>query len=134
MRGAADVHRLVEGNFLVVDEAILPKILLAFLLLLRVVVGDVGGVTTPVVAVVALHHLVVLRLFHHLHLVDAALAVPVRPGGGDLAEADTAGVALALPLVPAGQRLDGGAIGYFLVVTTTTTTTTTTTVTTRKYP
>ena len=38
-------------------------------------VGDLGGVAPPVVAVVALHHVVVLRLLHHLHLVDTPLAV-----------------------------------------------------------
>merc|ERR1712080_665480 len=47
-RSPADVGCLVEGD------------------LLGLVVGHVGGVTPPVVGVVALHHIVVLCLLHHL--------------------------------------------------------------------
>merc|ERR1719167_1762811 len=74
-RGPADSGGLVEGDLLVVDEAVLPEVLLAVLLLLGLVVGGVGGVAPPVVGVVALHHVVVLRLLHHLHLVDAPLSI-----------------------------------------------------------
>merc|ERR550534_2010723 len=45
-RSSADLDSLVEGNLLVLDEAVLPEVLLALLLLLRVVVGDVGGVAS----------------------------------------------------------------------------------------
>merc|ERR1712066_296101 len=76
----ADLHGLVEGDLLVLDETTLPEVLLALLLLLGLVVGDVGGVAPLVVAVVALHHVVVLGLLHHLHLVDTSLTV--RPGRG----------------------------------------------------
>ncbi len=41
--------------------------------LLCLVGGGVGGVAAPVVRVVAGHHVVVLRLLHHLHLVHAPL-------------------------------------------------------------
>merc|ERR1712183_33166 len=51
----ADLHGLVEGDLLILDEAVLPEVLLALLLLLGLVVGDVGGVAPLVVAVVALH-------------------------------------------------------------------------------
>merc|ERR1712066_1102268 len=54
----ADLHGLVEGDLLVLDETTLPEVLLALLLLLGLVVGDVGGVAPLVVAVVALHHVV----------------------------------------------------------------------------
>merc|ERR1719397_52329 len=74
-RGPAHGGCLVEGDLLVLDEAALPEVLLAVLLLLGLVVGGVGGVTPPVVGVVALHHVVVLRLLHHLHLVDAPLPI-----------------------------------------------------------
>merc|ERR1719150_3648027 len=79
-RGAADLDGLVEGNLLVLDEASLPEVLLAVLLLLGLVVGDVGGVAPLVVAVVALHHVVILGLLDHLHLVDAPLAVVTGAG------------------------------------------------------
>merc|ERR1719339_156014 len=74
-RGPANGGSLVEGNLLVLDEATLPEVLLAVLLLLRLVVGGVGGVAPPVVGVVALHHVVVLRLLDHLHLVDTPLSI-----------------------------------------------------------
>merc|ERR1719397_471379 len=74
-RGPTDGGSLVEGDLLVLDEAALPEVLLAVLLLLGLVVGGVGGVAPPVVGVVALHHIVVLRLLHHLHLVNAPLPI-----------------------------------------------------------
>merc|ERR1711973_812376 len=55
--GPANLDGLVEGDLLVVDEAVLSEVLLALLLLLGLVVGDVGGVAPPVVGVVALLHL-----------------------------------------------------------------------------
>merc|ERR1711913_117403 len=76
----ADLNGLVEGDLLVLDETTLPEVLLALLLLLGLVVGDVGGVAPLVVAMVALNHVVVLGLLHHLHLVDTSLTV--GPGGG----------------------------------------------------
>merc|ERR1711863_34702 len=57
-RSPADLNGLVEGDLLVLDETVLPEVLLALLLLLGLVVGDVGGVAPLVVAVVALHHVV----------------------------------------------------------------------------
>merc|ERR550532_2721585 len=77
----ADLHRLVEGDLLVIDEAALPEVLLALLLLLWLVVGDVGGVAPLVVAVVALHVVFVLDHLHHLHLVDTSLTVIVGSDG-----------------------------------------------------
>jgi len=75
---SAHLDGLVEGDLLVVDETVLSEVLLALLLLLGLVVGDVGGVTPPVVGVVALHHIVVLCLLHHLHLVNTPLTVSTR--------------------------------------------------------
>ena len=85
--GPAHLDGLVDGNLLVVDEAALPEVLLALLLLLGLVVGHVGGVAPPVVGVDTLHSLVILGLLDHLDLVDALLAVGAGPGGGDSAEA-----------------------------------------------
>ena len=87
-RSSADLDSLVEGNLLVLDETTLSEVLLAFLLLLGVVVGDVAGVAPPVVGMVTLDHLVVLGLLNHLDLVDATLAVPARAGGRNVSEAD----------------------------------------------
>ena len=78
----AHLNGLVEGNLLVVDEAVLPEVLLALLLLLGLVVGDVAGVAPPVVGMVTLDSLVVLGLLNHLDLVDATLSVTTGAGGG----------------------------------------------------
>ena len=87
-RSPADLGCLVEGDLLVLDETALPEVLLALLLLLGLVVGDVGGVTPPVARVVALHHIVVLCLLDHLHLVNTSLAVRARTGGSYSTKAD----------------------------------------------
>merc|ERR1711962_700503 len=77
-RSSADISCLVEGDLFVLDETAFPEVLLALLLLLGLVVGHVGGVTPPVVGVVALHYIVVLCLLHHLHLVNTPLTVSTR--------------------------------------------------------
>merc|ERR1712012_1328102 len=79
-RSSADMDSLAEGNLLVLNETALPEVLLALLLLLGVVVGDVGGVTPLVVAMVALDHVIVLNLLDHFDLVNASLAI--GSGGG----------------------------------------------------
>merc|ERR1719414_85139 len=79
-RSSADLDSLVEGNLLVLDETALSEVLLALLLLLGVVVGDVGGVASLVVAMVTLDHVIVLNLLDHLDLVNTSLAVRARGG------------------------------------------------------
>merc|ERR1711946_13732 len=54
----AHLDGLVEGNLLVVNEAVLPEVLLALLLLLGLVVGHVCGVAPPVVGVITQDSLV----------------------------------------------------------------------------
>ena len=46
----AELHSLVVGHLLVLDEAVLLEVLLALLLLLRVEVGGVGGVALLAIA------------------------------------------------------------------------------------
>ena len=87
-RSSADLDCLVESNFLILDEAVLSEVLLTLLLLLGVVVGDIGGVASPVVAVVALDNFIILRLLDHLDLVNASFAVAAGPGPRHLIEAD----------------------------------------------
>merc|ERR1719384_2739626 len=74
-RSSADLDSLVEGNLLVLDETALSEVLLAFLLLLGVVVGDIGGVASLVVAMVTLDHVIVLNFLDHLDLVNTSLSV-----------------------------------------------------------
>ena len=77
---------MIVRDLLVLNEARLPEVLLALLLLLGLVVGDVGGVAPLVVGVIALNLVVVFSLLHHLHLVDAPLPVISRPGSSNLRE------------------------------------------------
>merc|ERR1719273_2771193 len=74
-RCSADLDCLVECDGLVLDEASLPVVLLALLLLLGLIVGDVGGVAPLVVGVVTLHNIIILSLLNHLHLVNASLSI-----------------------------------------------------------
>ncbi len=89
----ADLCGLLEGDRLVLDVAVLDKVLVALLLLLRLVVGGVGGVAPLIVAVVALDLLVVLKLLHHHDLLHAPLA-----SSSDLAQVGGARV-VRLPII-----------------------------------
>merc|ERR1711872_970989 len=51
-RSSAHLHSLIEGNLLIVDEAVLSEVLLTLLLLLGLIVGHIGGVAPPVIGVV----------------------------------------------------------------------------------
>merc|ERR1719239_227114 len=96
-RSSTDLDSLVKRNLLVLDETALPEILLALLLLLGVVVGDVGGVAPLVVAMVTLDHVIVLNLLNHLDLVNTSLAVGSGRGSGDISEAGgSIGISLTL--------------------------------------
>merc|ERR1711990_220455 len=57
-RGPADLSSFIEGDLLVLDETVLPEVLLTLLLLLGLVLGDVGGVAPPIIGVVALDDIV----------------------------------------------------------------------------
>merc|ERR1711962_873432 len=75
---SAYLHSLIEGNLLVVDETVLPEVLLTFLLLLGFIVGYIGGVAPPVIGVVTLDTLIIFSLLHHLNLVNAPLSISTR--------------------------------------------------------
>ena len=79
------------------------------------VVSEVGGVAPLVIAVVALHHVIVLDLLDHQHLVNAPLAVKARSGGGDLREAWRT-VFCSLALVPDTEILGGDMIFVVMLV------------------
>merc|ERR1712012_907015 len=114
-RSSADLDSLVEGNLLVLNETALPEVLLALLLLLGVVVGDVGGVASLVVAMVALDHVIVLNLLDHLDLVNTSLAVRARGGSGDISEAG-GGIRGSLTLGSGSQILGRSPGGVITVV------------------
>merc|ERR1711863_9910 len=95
-RSPADLNSLIESDLLVLDETVLPEVLLALLLLLGLVLGDIGGVAPPVVGVVALDHVVVLGLLDHLNLVNTPLAISSRSGSSNSREAHIGVVSLTL--------------------------------------
>jgi len=101
-RGSADLDSLVEGDLLVLDETALPEVLLALLLLLGLVVGDVGGVAPLVIGVITLNHIVILGLLHHLDLVNTSLSISSRGGSSNRSEAHIRTFS-SLPLVTFGH-------------------------------
>jgi len=64
---------LINCNLLVLNEAVLPEVLVAFFLLLGLKVSGVGGVALLGVAMLALNVVIVLGLLNHDNLVDATL-------------------------------------------------------------
>jgi len=64
---------LLNSNLLVLDEAALFEVLVAFFLLLGLKVSGVGGVALLGVAMLALNVVIVLGLLNHDNLVDATL-------------------------------------------------------------
>jgi len=110
----ADLDSLVEGNLFVLDEAVLPEVLLALLLLLRLVVGDIGGVASLVIRMVTLNNIIILSLLNHLDLVNAPLAIGSRGGSSDGTKAHI----LTLEAVPGLSLNNGGSgLGMIMVVT-----------------
>merc|ERR1712147_293503 len=105
-RSSADLDSLVEGNLLVLDETALSEVLLTLLLLLGVVVGDVGGVASLVVAVVTLDHVIVLNLLNHLDLVNTSLAVGTGGSCGNSSEAGGS-ISSSLTLSSGSEVLSG---------------------------
>merc|ERR1719308_596322 len=106
-RSSAHLHGLVESNLLVVDEAVLPEVLLALLLLLGLVVGHIGGVTPPVVGVVALHNFIILSLLNHLDLINTPLAISTRSSSSNSTETDISSIT-ALTVSTGNQVWGGG--------------------------
>merc|ERR1719186_101170 len=72
---SAHLDSFVEGDLLVLNEAALPVVLIALLLLLGLVVGDVCGVAPLVVGVVTLHYVVIHSLLNHLNLFNAPFSI-----------------------------------------------------------
>jgi len=71
--GVTELNLLLGGDGLVLNEAVLPEVLLALLFLLRLEVGGVGGVALLGVAMLALNDIVILGLLNHHDLIDTPL-------------------------------------------------------------
>jgi len=114
-RSSADLDSLVEGNLLVLDETALPEVLLALLLLLGVVVGDIGSVASLVVAMVTLDHVIVLNLLDHLDLVNTSLSVGSGRSCGHSSEAGGS-ISSSLTLSSGSEVLSGSPGGMISVI------------------
>lgn len=113
-RSSANLNSLVEGNLLVFDETALSEVLLALFLLLGLVVGDVGGVASPVVAVVTLDNIIVFNLLNHLNLVNTSSAIIARGGSGNIIEAGNSSLR-SLTLGSVGKSLGSSPLMVLMV-------------------
>ena len=94
-RGVALLDSLLNSDLLVLDETVLPEVLLAVLLLLGLEVSGVGGVAPLGVAMLAGNVVIVLGLLNHDDLVDTTLT-----SGGNVADAQVQVISRALTGVP----------------------------------
>ena len=94
-RGVTLLDGLLNGDLLVLDETVLPEVLLAVLLLLGLEVSGVGGVAPLGVAMLAGNVVIVLGLLNHDDLVDTTLT-----SGGNVADAQVQVISRALTGVP----------------------------------
>jgi len=95
-RGVTLLDGLLNGDLLVLDETVLPEVLLAVLLLLGLEVGGVGGVAPLGVAMLAGNVVIVLGLLNHDDLVDTTLT-----SSSNVADAQVEVITGALTGVPA---------------------------------
>jgi len=87
-RGSADLNSLVESDLLVLNETALSEVLLTLLLLLGLVVGDIGGVTSLVIRVITLHNIIILGFLNHLYFVNTSLAISTGSSSSNSWETD----------------------------------------------
>merc|ERR1739838_401448 len=115
-RGSADLNSLIESDFLVFNETVLPVVLLTLLLLLGLVVGDIGGVTSLVIRVITLNNIIILSLLNHLHLVNTSLAISTRSSSSYSSKADIS-VITSLTLGTTTNRLGRSSLMMIVMVT-----------------
>jgi len=113
-RGVTLLDGLLNGDLLVLDETVLPEVLLAVLLLLGLEVSGVGGVAPLGVAMLAGNMVIILGLLNHDDLVDTTLT-----SSGNVADAQVQVITRALTGVPGGRaiKVDGlGTVSVVLIV------------------
>merc|ERR1712106_447923 len=101
---SADLNSPIESNLLVFNKTALPVVLLALLLLLGLVGGDIGGVAPFVIRVITLHNIIILSLLNHLNFVNTSLAIRSRSSSSYSSKADI-GVISSLTLGTSTKRL-----------------------------
>merc|ERR1711875_109349 len=86
---SAHLDGLIEGNLFIVNETVLPEILLTLLFLLGFIVCNISCVASPVIGVVTLHHFIILGFFHHLYFVNTSLSIPSRVSTSNITKRDS---------------------------------------------
>jgi len=109
-RGVTLLDGLLNGDLLVLDETVLPEVLLAVLLLLGLEVSGVGGVAPLGVAMLAGNMVIILGLLNHDDLVDTTLT-----SSSNVANAQVQVVTRALTRVPSIEANING-LGMMSVV------------------
>ena len=109
-RGVTLLDGLLNGDLLVLDETVLPEVLLAVLLLLGLEVSGVGGVAPLRVAMLAGNMVIILGLLNHDDLVDTTLT-----SSSNVANAQVQVVTRALTRVPSIEANING-LGMMSVV------------------
>merc|ERR1719474_788361 len=74
----SDSYSVLQISGPCTSQSLTRGVLHTFLLLLRLVVGYIGGVAPPVIGVVTLDNFIILSLLHHLDLVNAPLSISTR--------------------------------------------------------
>merc|ERR1712177_1096 len=103
-RLSTDLDCLIESNLLIFNETGFSEVLFAVLFLLRLIVGDIGGVTSLVIAMVTLDNIIILNLLHHFNLVNTSLAIRSWRSSSNISKA-WCSTFRSLTLGTTGQRL-----------------------------
>ena len=106
-RFSANLYSFFGSNLFIFNETSFSKVLLAFFLLLRLIAGDIRGVTSLVIAVVTLDNIIILNLLHHLNFVNTLLAISSRISSSNISKARSLLLLslLSLTLLTSSKRL-----------------------------
>merc|ERR1712145_41644 len=74
-RGSTDLDSFIESNCFIFNETALSEVFLTLLLLLRLIVCHIGGVTPLVITVVTLDNIIIFSFLNHLNLVNTSLSI-----------------------------------------------------------
>merc|ERR1712131_97796 len=75
MGGSTDLDSFIESNCFIFNETALSEVFLTLLLLLRLIVCHIGGVTSLVITVVTLDNIIIFSFLNHLNLVNTSLSI-----------------------------------------------------------
>merc|ERR1712145_19937 len=86
-RGSTDLDSLIESNLLIFNKTALSEVFLTLLLLLRLIVCHIGGVTSLVITVVTLDNIIIFSFLNHFNLVNTSLSIRSWGSSSNISEA-----------------------------------------------